>query len=144
MSFKELIKELDALNLPKDQYVVVGSGAMAAHNIREANDFDILPTWNLWEKLKISYDVVMHEGNENINLGSIQFLGRNNIFRDESICTLEEMIGTADKIEKINFLRLDLLKRYKTILGREKDLKDIELIDNYLKDSSTSSNSVSE
>lgn len=132
MEFQKLVEQLDALNLPEGEYVVVGSGAMAARGIREANDFDILLTWSLWKKLKGIHGVVMHEGNENINLGNIQFLGKNNVFRDESICTLEEMIKTADKIEGINFLRLDLLKKYKTILGREKDLKDIELIDDYL------------
>lgn len=132
MEFQKHVEQLNVLNLPKNQYVVVGSAAMAVHGIREARDIDVLPSWDLWEKLKKKYKTVLHEENENIDLGDIQFLGNNSVFRNESVCTLEEMIRTAYVRDGVNYLNLELLKKYKRILGREKDLKDIKLIDEYL------------
>jgi hypothetical protein len=43
----DIFKRLKELNYPIGEYVVVG-GAMAAHNIREAHDLDILVTPNLY------------------------------------------------------------------------------------------------
>lgn len=54
------------------------------------------------------------------------------MYRDGGTASVEEQIKTADIIRNLPFLRLDLLKRFKQKMGREKDMKDIELIDKYL------------
>jgi len=132
MEFKLLVAQLDALNLPRDQYVIVGSGAMAAHEIREANDFDVLVSMDLWDKLSKDHTIVMSGKTENIQLGDIQILGNGSMYRIPEIASIEDMINTAETIEGHKFLDLKLVKKFKLNEGREKDLKDVELIDKYL------------
>lgn len=134
MEFKLLINQLDTLDLPRDQCVIVGSGTLGALNIRESKDLDIVPVWDLWEDLVRKHKVTDFEGIENINVGDVQFLGKGTSYRNENIATLDEMINTALIIDGHRFLNLDLVKKFKLHLGREKDLKDIELIDKYLAD----------
>jgi hypothetical protein len=135
MDFKLLVDQFNKLGFSKEGYVVVGSGSMAAHGIREANDFDILVTEELWNKLASKYPVNKFEDEiENINLGDIQIMGHGSIYLKPEIASLQEMIQTADVVEEINFLRLDLLRKFKQKEGRDKDLKDIALIDEYLKE----------
>ncbi|TSC89985.1 MAG: hypothetical protein G01um10145_416 [Microgenomates group bacterium Gr01-1014_5] len=133
MEFQKLVKQLKELNLPEDQHVVVGSGALAARGMREANDFDVLVTKQLWDRLASNYKVeITPEGIENINLGDIQILGKGSVFSDENIADLQTLIQTAEAVEGVCFINLPYLKKFKQKLGREKDLKDIELIDRYL------------
>jgi hypothetical protein len=134
MEFKLLLEQLNNLNLPKDKYVVVGSGSMAAHGIREANDFDILVTFDLWEEFEKDNPVVMSGKTQNILFGDLQILGNGSMYRIPEIASIEEMISTADIIEGHPFLKLELVKKFKKNEGREKDLKDIDLIDEYLKE----------
>lgn len=131
MEFKLLVEQLNALNLPRDQYVVVGSGAMAAHGIREANDLDVLVSLDLWDKLAKENPVVMSGKTENIELGDIQILGNGSMYRKPEIASVEDMFNTAEIIEGHRFLDLNLVKKFKLNEGREKDLKDVELIDKY-------------
>jgi len=66
------------------------------------------------------------------NEQKIEILGEGSLFRDPEIASLEEMIKTADIIGGHRFLNLLLLRKFKAKKGREKDLKDIELIDQHL------------
>lgn len=136
MEFEKLVGQLDQLNLPNDQYVVVGSGAMAARGIREANDFDILVTMELWDKLAKENTVVMSGQTENIEFGKIQILGNGSMYRKPEFASLDEMLRTADVVKGHRFLNLELVKKFKLNEGRDKDLRDVELIDKYLRDSS--------
>lgn len=132
MNFQKLLKELKNLDLPFGEYVVVGSGALGARGIREPKDFDILVSNSLWLQLSQRHPVVSEHSVEKIKLGNLEILGRGSIYRDGGIASVEEQIKTADIIESLPFLRLDFLKRFKQKMGREKDMRDIELIDKYL------------
>lgn len=132
MNSQKLLKELKDLDLPSGEYVVVGSGALGARGIREPKDFDILVSNSLWSQLSQRHPVVSEHSVEKIKLGNLEILGNGSIYRDGGIASIEEQIKTADTIESFPFLRLDLLKRFKQKIGREKDMKDIELIDKYL------------
>lgn len=92
-------------------------------------------TDELWQELAQKY-LVKNDGEvDKIELSpGIEVLGAGTIFRDESISSVEETIKSADIIDGIRFLNLELLKKFKQKLGREKDLKDIETIDKYLND----------
>lgn len=46
----------------------------------------------------------------------------------------DELLKDADIIDGIAFLSLRNLRMFKLSSGREKDLKDVTLIDSYLKD----------
>lgn len=134
MQISKLIEELDKLNLPKDQYAIVGSGPLAIRDLREAQDLDIVVTDSLWGKIAQQYPVE-HTPDlplDKIDISNISILGRGSSYCDDSIATVSEMIATADLIGGHRFLNLVILKKIKQKMGREKDLKDIELINNYL------------
>ncbi len=132
MDFSDFLAQLTQLNLPKDQYVIVGSAALAAKGIRVAKDLDVLVTEELWQQLRKSYTLTKTTPVENIDIGDIQILGHGSPFRNETIATLGEMIKTADIVSGHPILNLQLLRQFKKNEGREKDLKDVVLIDAYL------------
>lgn len=49
---ENIIEKIKTLNLPPDQYVVIGSGTMAALGIREASDIDMSVLPELHKKLR--------------------------------------------------------------------------------------------
>lgn len=71
---------------------------------------------------------------QKINLAEeLEVSGPGSFFLDDSIATVEEMIKSADLIDKLPFLDLRLLRKFKLKKARPKDLVDINLIDNFLK-----------
>ena len=137
MTIHDSLKQLDKLNLPKEQYVIVGSGALGARNIRESHDLDVLVTEALWQELRLKYELTKITPVENIDIGDVQILGHGSTFRITDIATVEESIKTADIIFDHKFINLDLLKKFKQREGREKDLNDVKLINEYLNHQST-------
>lgn len=132
MDIYKLLKELDSLNLPKDEYAIISSGVLAIHNIREANDLDIIVTDKVWDKLSQGHPVEHLPTTDKISIGNIEILHNWSKEMIEATAPLDEQIKTADIIDGHRFVKLDLVKKFKQKLGREKDLKDIKLIDNYL------------
>jgi hypothetical protein len=51
-----IFKKLKELDFPLGEYVLVGSGPLAARGIREASDLDIAVTDKLWRQLFDSGD----------------------------------------------------------------------------------------
>ena len=45
---------------------------------------------------------------------------------------VHQLIAEAEMIDSIPFVRLDQVREWKVISGREKDLEDVLLIDEYL------------
>lgn len=126
-----IIQKIKELNFPPDQYVVFGSGTLDILGIRSAVDIDISVTKDLHEELRKS-----GEWKEEEKYGKI-FL-KNDVFEiNPELCwekyktTTEEAITCALIIEDIPFINLDELIKFKQALGREKDFKDIELINKY-------------
>lgn len=132
-----IITKIKELNFPIGEYVVVGSGILDALNIREANDIDIAVTNDLHQKLKETGEWKEYERYDLIRV----FLKKDvyeiipQLNWDKYETTTEEAISSAKIIEGIPFMNLEELIKFKTALGREKDLKDIELIKKYLKNS---------
>lgn len=128
-----IFEEIKKLNLPAGKYVVVGSGAMAARGIREAGDVDVLVSQDVFDELE-------KNGEWQVDVRSDE----QKVLKKDGyeICTdfsywryrpaSEDLIKNADIIDGIPFMKLEELIKFKTALGREKDLKDIDLINNYL------------
>lgn len=133
---KNIFEEIERLELPKDEFVVLGSGILAALDIRESNDIDILATAELFAKLRAEggwkYEVVEINGTPREKLTG----GLAEVFKDfrwqGGSMSPEEGIAQAVKISGINFLPLLRLREIKTQMGREKDVRDVALIDQYL------------
>ena len=127
----DITLRVSALGLPLGEYVVVGSGILEALAIRAAGDIDLAVTSTLHERLRAS-----GEWEEEVRYGKV-FLKREGIDVIPSLeweaypTTAEEAIRTATVIDGVPFMNLDELVRFKTALGRDKDLADIALIAAY-------------
>ena len=120
------IEELKKLNLPQDKFAVFGSGPLAIRKIRESEDVDIIVKPELWEKLIKKYPL---EKENLIKIGKIE------VYKDWLNLSdrIDEMIDNAEIIEGFPYVRLKYLLDWKRWMGREKDIKDIKLIEDYLK-----------
>jgi hypothetical protein len=119
----KLLSELENLNLPKDKYAIFGSGPICIRGLREANDIDIIVKDDLWDYLSTIYPVEK----ESIKTGNIEiFKNWSPWFNDVS-----ELINTAEIINGFPFVKLDYVIEWKKAMGREKDLKDLELINKH-------------
>ena len=132
MEFSTLLNQLKKLNLPPDSFVIANSGALAVRGLREANDLDIIVIDELWTTLSQKYSL-LHKGEyTTIPIGDIEVYGNSSNTILLKIASLEEQLYTADIINGLRYTNLEIVKKTKQHLGREKDLKDILLIEQYL------------
>jgi hypothetical protein len=131
-NFRDLSLSLKKLNLPPDQFVVIGSGPMAVRGIRETDDLDIMVSSSLWDELITKYPQKVDHGIAKLDLGSdIEVSGAGSAYDDPKIASFSEMMASADVIDGVRYLSLDLLKKFKQKIGRDKDLRDIDLISKF-------------
>lgn len=130
---EDFTKKVKELGLPLGEYVVTGSGILAALGLREANDIDMAVTDKLFKELQATgkfkeesrYDKLFLIGDE-VDIAS-------QLNWNEYATTTEEAIKSAMIIDGVPFLNIEQTILFKTAMGREKDLRDIELLKNYLK-----------
>jgi len=127
-----IIQKIKELNLPNDQYVVIGSGTMSALGIREANDIDMSVTEELFDKLKETGEWKELEKYGRPFLEKDVFDINKSLGWEKYSTTIQEANKSALFIEDIPFMNLDELIKFKDAMGREKDLKDIALIKEYI------------
>jgi predicted transcriptional regulator YdeE len=130
--------DMKNLNLPLDQYVITGSGALGIRNLRKIGDIDILVTSKLWDSLAEKYGIIDENNVKKIVFpgGCIEVLYENSFYtpeKNDHAPTLEDRIACADIIEGLPFESLENVLFYKRKMGREKDLNDIFLIENLMK-----------
>lgn len=118
-----IIEKLKEINFPKDEYWIIAGGAMVMYGFRPSTrDIDIGCTTKLADKLE-------QEGYPTTPY-------KNKLRRIEYSETIELFEGwtenTADLIEGIPVITIEGLIKMKERLGREKDLRDIELIKSHL------------
>lgn len=124
MIYKEnIIKILKDMDLPLSEYWITSGAALVIHGVKKStNDIDLGCTTNLAEhflKKGCKYKVV--EDNTRI------------IEVNDTVEILENWF--VDEIEFIHGLpvgSLESIKKQKEQLGREKDIKDIRIIDEYI------------
>jgi hypothetical protein len=135
MNFQTHLEELKKLNLPEGQFAVISSGALAVRGIREAKDLDVMVTIPLWNELIKKYPVINQDGVSRIQFNNeIEILDpTRSAYGDQMIVPIEEMFAKADVFDSIKFMNLEHLRKIKQKMAREKDLRDIALIDVYLK-----------
>lgn len=129
-----IFEEIKKLNLPLDQYVVVGSGPMVARGIRDFKDIDILVTEDTFEQLSQEEEWKTSTGEDG------RRVLKKDVFEVDRVLWCKDyqpdtndLIKNSEVINGIPFLQLSELIKFKKTLSREKDLKDIELINEYLK-----------
>lgn len=127
-----IINRVKELKLPFGKYVVIGSGIFEPLGIRPADDIDIAVLPELHEQLRLT-----GEWEEELRYRKI-FLKKEKIEINPELSwsdyktTTQEAITSATVIDGIPFMNLGELSKFKKALGREKDIKDIKLIEEYL------------
>ena len=123
MKVEDIINRLNESKFNKNEYWVVAGAAMVLHGIKkETNDIDLGCTTAFADYLEIKYNpIIFKDGIRNFQIGV-------------DIEVFENWI--ADKIvllSGIPTISINGLIEMKKTLGREKDLKDIEIIKQHLK-----------
>lgn len=123
----DINKKVQGLNLPAGSYMVVGSGIMNVLGIRESEDIDLLVS----EK---TFSVIVSRGwrAETLKDGTIKLTdGVFDCVRDWYGKSFEEMINRAEYIDDLAYMRLNDVCEWKQALGRQKDIADLRLIEEY-------------
>ena len=131
MQLATLLKKLNTLNLPKDQYVITSSASLAVRGIREAKDLDIFVSEKLWHKLAEKYGI-SYSPLESIIIGNIEALWKSSNFVDPEVASPEELLESKEMIQGYPYASLEVLRKLKALGKREKDIRDVKLIDEYL------------
>jgi nucleoside 2-deoxyribosyltransferase len=127
----DIIKEILKLNLPLGEYAVFGSGPMAVHGIRKARDIDLIVTSDLYKKLAQSgWKEDGDNEHRHLEMGNVE--AYSNWELDDYHPNIQKIINEAEIINGIALVRLTEVAKWKTTRGMEKDLRDVQLIQNYL------------
>ncbi|MFC1594965.1 hypothetical protein ACFL3E_00875 [Patescibacteria group bacterium] len=128
---EEFFKKLKELDLPKGKYAVFGSGPIAVRGLRESRDLDILVVQDLYNEYKNKPDWEEKTGNQDKYLEKDDIEFWYNWSPGE--WDVDQLIKDAEIIDDLPFVKLEDVLRWKKLKGTEKDLKDIKLIEKYLK-----------
>ncbi|MEI6296574.1 MAG: hypothetical protein WCO84_02910 [bacterium] len=127
----ELIQKTKELNFQTGEYAVFGSALLCIWGIRDSKDIDIIVNKNLWERCLTSGEWTSGKA-----LSGADKLEKENIeiFREWNPGKFDpnELIKSANIIEDVPFVDVKYLLEWKKLMGREKDISDIELIEGYL------------
>ena len=124
-----ILQKAKALNFPKGEYVIIGSGLLDAWGLRTSHDIDLVVSPALFTKLRESGEYTIEEkyGDEVLLLGDIE------IWRDwKKDAPFDTLLASAIEVEGEPFVHPDILIKRKTERGSEKDLEDIRLLKEYL------------
>jgi hypothetical protein len=132
MNKAQIIQTVKDLELPANSFVVFGSCPMAAADIREAGDVDMLVTREVFEQLRADGWQERDKGGNDkpLTKGDCEAHYAWNFSSYKP--TLQQLLETANDYDGIPFASLEEVKKWKQSSGRPKDLEDIKLIDDYL------------
>ncbi|MCX8193761.1 MAG: hypothetical protein N3G19_00110 [Candidatus Pacearchaeota archaeon] len=128
--FESLLNEVKEFvekeGISYNDFAVFGSGPLAVRGIRESRDIDIIIRPYIFKELSKKYVV---DSRGYICQGNIEIAGDwEPWFKDINI-----LIDDADIINGIRYVKLKYVLEWKKAFNREKDKKDIALIESYLK-----------
>ena len=111
---KSFLMELDKLNIPKEDYVIFGSGPMAIKGLLEPTDLDVVVREDVYKE--------MFGDKEPIRIGNIELS-----YTWPNIDT-EELFKNINWIDDYPFVSMDKVKLYKKQMNRKKDIEDLNLL----------------
>ena len=128
------IERVKWLNLPVDQYIVVGSGLLDVLGIRRSNDIDLVVDEALYDKLRGLPGYV-----EDSSLDEERLLyrgGEAELWKSWPTMygrwRIGDFMSGSEIINGVRFITLDFLRQWKVWHDQPKDRQDIALIDAYL------------
>ena len=126
MNKKDIIKELNNYSLDPNEYVIISGAAMVLLGIKDTTgDIDIAVTRKYYDYLLNNYACIFDRTNEYGE--KIYFINKINFgttYYDDNKTYIENL--PVQRVEKIRELKLNL--------NRDKDKKDIELINRFIGD----------
>ena len=131
-TFAERVKEL---GLPLDQIIIIGSGILDQLGIRQSADIDVATNREALEEIARS-DGWVEKLDKNQRQYLVKHDGSVEIWDgweiDGRVVEYDELLDYAVEYDGVKFVNLDFLRRWKNWRGREKDMQDVRLIDEYL------------
>lgn len=136
-NLKTMLEEFDLLHLPVADYIIAGSGPMGIRGIREIRDLDIVVSDELWELLSDKYAIIDggDPGTKKIVISEvIEVLGTPSFTYDDLFTPkVNELIEEAEMIDGHPYMSLSHLIFFKCKKKRDKDLRDVSMIYEWLK-----------
>ena len=130
-TFAERVKEL---GLPLDQIIIIGSGILDQLGIRQSADIDVATNREVLEEIARS-DGWVEKLDKNQRQYLVKHDGSVEIWDgweiDGRIVEYDELLDYAVEYDGVEFVNLDFLRRWKNWRGREKDIQDVRLIDEW-------------
>jgi len=122
-------EQVRKLSLPDGHYLISGSGPLGIRNLRDIRDIDLLVSGELWDQLANEYGIVEENGVKKIVIGDldIEAFGEQS-FHEGQGPSVKERLTAAEIIDGLPFESIENVLFFKRMQGREKDLKDIELL----------------
>lgn len=131
MNNTDLFKMVKELKLPEGKYALFGSAPLGIRGLKKCHDVDVVVKDDLWNEYKSrGWKVkVMPDGTPYLCEGKIE------LWKDwgPGQWNLNQLIEEAEIIDELPFVKLLTVLKWKKLNGREKDLKDIEAIENFLR-----------
>jgi hypothetical protein len=135
----DLFNELRKFNLPVGEYIVCASGPLGIRGLREMKDLDLKVSDKLWKELSQKYEpfyddcqVIKLRLSENIEAMCQESFAN----REQNGPKIEEQLRDAEIIDGLPFENIKTTLYYKRNSNREKDKKDVELIESWLRNNS--------
>lgn len=137
MNKNDFVNAIKDLGLNPEDYIVIGSGILAALEIREASDVNIVVSESIFKILSQDNRLVKKELDDGsyILTKDIYEIGVDRKSRNAKP-TLEELKRGQEIIDGIPFINLEWLKSFKAGHSTEKNLDDIMLIEQFFEDNS--------
>ncbi len=127
MNKEEIVDILNKYGFAKDEYIVLSTGALILLGIKDkANDIDLAVSKNLYDRFLKEYNCECSYTSE-VN---------GQVFNVYSFDVFDFGLNYFDRenieiVEGIPIQSIEAVLKLKRDLGREKDLKDIKLIEEY-------------
>lgn len=127
-----IAEEVKSLGLPLEKLLVFSSGTMHVLGIREARDIDVCVTKDVYDELWSNPEwehIALPWGGYNLKKGLVEIIPK--LEWDKFPVTVNEALEQAMIVDEVRFMSLSDTKEFKKAMGREKDMKDLELIKVY-------------
>jgi len=127
--------KVKALNLPLDQIIVIGSGILDQLGIRPASDIDLAASSDLMKKLSEESSDWIKKFDDNQRFYFVKDDGSAEVWDgwefNGQVVSYGELLSQLVEYDDVRFVDLKFLRKWKSWRGREKDVRDVELIDEW-------------
>jgi hypothetical protein len=129
----DIFSQVKALDLPLGSYAVVGSGVMSAFGIRQHQDIDLVVTQGLYDELqRRGWKKSQAKPGIEVVVSGIAEAGPKMMDLKDYHPDIAGLIRRAYVIKGAAFASLPDVMDFKKAFGREKDIRDLGLISDFL------------